>query len=100
MKTIPLIAMLALAALAVGGNLWAYEGGTKAVVARMQPEKGEAGFNPILLVPGGELSPGKPVQQFLRRIPQPTLSAERIREEKPGRSLGTKAVVVFEGKGR
>lgn len=95
MKTINLVTVLALVSLGFAGNVWASEGATK-VVAAAGLEQGRSQPGPILLVSGSQLSPTKPVEAFLRRVPQPTLSAESIREEKPGRSFGTKAAVLFQ----
>lgn len=96
MKTINFAVLVALVSLVSAGNVWALEGATKAVVAAAQPEQGKAQGGPLLLASGTELATAKPVQAFLRRIPQPTLSAERIREEKPGHSFGTKVAVLFQ----
>ncbi|MBI2167266.1 MAG: hypothetical protein HYU34_03350 [Candidatus Omnitrophica bacterium] len=96
MKTMKFAVVAALVSLVSAGNVWALEGATKTVAALAQPEQGRSQPGPILLVSSSQLSPTKPVQAFLWRIPQPTLSAERIREEKPGRSFGTKAAVLFQ----
>ena len=96
MKTINFVVVAALVSMVSAGNVWALEGATKAVVAAAQMEQGKAQGGPLLLASGTELAASKPVQAFLRRIPQPTLSAERIREERPGRSFGTKAAVLFQ----
>lgn len=96
MKTLTFLATFMFVFLAVTGNAFSYEGGTKALVVMTHPEKGEADFSPLLVIPHDELTPSKPVQRLLRQIPEPTLSLERIREEIPGPSLGTKAVVLFQ----
>lgn len=96
MKKAAAVTLALLFALGFAGNAFAYEGGTKMVAAMNQPERGEPQFSPILLVPHESLTPSKPVLRLLHRIPEPTLSAERIREEVPGRSLGTKGVVRFQ----
>lgn len=77
-------------------TLPAYEGGTKLVAsvarpAEMQPSRS----GPLVLVPYDSLAPGKAVTGLIRRIPEPTLSATRIREGGPGQSLGTKSSVRF-----
>jgi hypothetical protein len=92
------IVLLAIAALALGlaGSAFAYEGGTKLVATMTQPERGEAAYGPITLVPYDSLTGSKPVVEFLRQIPEPTLAVARLREEKPGRSTGTKEVVLFQ----
>lgn len=96
MKKATAVAMVAVVVFGFSGNLFAYEGGTKMVAAMNQPERGEAQFAPLILVPYDSLTPSKPVVQLLRRVPEPTLGAGRIREEIPGRSLGTKGPVRFQ----
>lgn len=97
MKNGTVVVTLAILILGFGGYGLAYEGATKAVAVMTYPEKGETEFGPILLIPSEEMAPAKPVQQLLRRVPEPTLSIERIRTEKPGTTSGTKAVVLFQG---
>lgn len=94
------VTIVLLFVLGFAGNAFAYEGGTKMVAAMNQPERGEAQPGPILLVPGTSLTPSKAVVRFLHRIPEPTLAPERIREERWGPSLGTKALVRFQKEGR
>lgn len=96
MKTRVVMGIVLMSTFALGVNALAYEGGSKMVAAFAHPEKGEAEFGPLSVVPSEVLTPGKPIVQMLHRLPQPTLSVERIREERPGRSLGTKAVVLFQ----
>ncbi len=96
MRNIAIFALASILLLGMGGNLWAYEGGTKAVAAMGTPAKGEGQWGPIFVVPGHEMSPGKLIERYLRWIPEPTLGVERLREEKPGRSLGTKETVLFQ----
>jgi len=97
MKNIMTLTLVMLFAVAVNG--FAYDGGTKLVATMTQPDPGEVQFGPIWVVPSHELSPSKTVQTLLYRVPEPTLSIERIREEKPGRTSGTKAVVLFQKRG-
>jgi len=78
------------------GNLWAYEGGTKWVSTFAHPEKGKMGASAFPASTDYRLSGTKLVVQFLHRMPEPTLSMERIREETPGPSLGTKSIVLFQ----
>lgn len=96
MKKATAVAIVALVVFGFSGNLFAYEGGTKMVAAMNQPERGEPQFSPLLLVPHESLTPSKLIVRFLHRIPEPTLGRERIREEVPGRSLGTKGLVRFQ----
>lgn len=98
MKNITWLVALAVI-LTFAGNAWTYEGGTKLIATMTQPAKGEVQFGPIRVVPSHELSPSKTVQTLLYRVPEPTLSIERIREERPGRTSGTKAVVLFQRRG-
>ena len=91
--------MMTLAAFSVGvaGTAWGFEGGTKAVASmNFRPEYRaiEPGPAPVLSYEPWRGS--KPVVELLRRFPKPTLSLEKIREETPGASLGTKAVVLFQ----
>ena len=95
MKTVAIVGAVVMV-FAFAGNAWAYDGGTKAVIAMTNPPRGIAEYSPILVVPHDQLTPTKPIVQLLRRIPEPTLSVERIREEKWGPSTGTKAVVLFQ----
>jgi len=77
-------------------NAFAYEGGTKFVATMTHPGEKPASFGPILVVPSSEMTPSKPILKLLNRIPEPTLSVERMRVEKLGPSLGTKALVRFQ----
>lgn len=99
MKSGVLLATLTLLIFGFGITAAAYEGGTKTVATMTHPEKGEVSFSPLVVIPHDALMPSKAVTQLVHRLPQPTLSVERIREERPGQSLGTKAVVLFQ-KGR
>ncbi|MDP3762924.1 MAG: hypothetical protein Q8Q97_02530, partial [bacterium] len=54
----------------------------------------EAGPAPVLSYEPWRSS--KIVLQLLQKFPEPTLAAEKIREETPGPLLGTKAVVLFQ----
>jgi hypothetical protein len=96
MKKTAIFALATLLLVGVGGNLWAYEGGTKAVAAAATPVTGEPQWSPISVVPGYEMSPGKLIEKYLHAIPEPTLGIEGLREEIPGRSLGTKELVLFQ----
>jgi hypothetical protein len=96
MKSAVLLATLTLLIFGLGITAAAYEGGTKTVATMTHPEKGEVQFGPIVVIPHDALTPSKLVTGLLRRLPEPTLSVERIRLEKPGQSLGTKAVVLFQ----
>ncbi len=98
MKSIAFVTVLTLALLGMTTPVAAYEGGTKAVAAMNQPHRAESQPGPLLLVPHNALTPSKPVLRLLNRFPEPTLSVERIREEKQGPSLGTKRVVLFQKK--
>lgn len=100
MKNIALFIAFTLFLFGFGGNVFSYEGGTKLVATMTHPERGEAKFSPLILIPHEELAPSKPVLRLLHRVPEPTLSKARIREEKWGRSLGTKALVRFQKEGR
>ena len=95
MKAIAIVGAVAMA-FAFVGNGWAYEGGTKAVAVMTHPERARAEAGPLFVIPYNELSPGKAITRLLHRVPQPTLSIERIREEKMGPSTGTKTVVLFQ----
>ena len=99
MKTIAIVGILMIAVFGFEGSARAFEGGTKAIVAMTNPEMGGAQYGPLVVVAHHELAPSKPVTGLLRRVPEPTLSIERIREEKPGRSTGTKAIVLFQKEG-
>lgn len=95
MKNVTSLVTLVILILGFGTYAFGYEGGTKVVATLTHPERGAVEAGPVLLTPHNELTPGKAVQQLLRRVPEPTLSIERIRTEKPGRTSGTKAVVLF-----
>jgi len=96
MKNVTLLTLAASVILGISATAFSYEGGTKRVVRMALPQRGPADVSAIPAVLSYELTGSKPVVNFLRRIPEPTLSVERIREEKPGASLGTKAVVLFQ----
>lgn len=100
MKNVTIVAVLTVFALGFVGDAWAFEGGTKLVTTMIQPARAENEKGPLILVSGDLLAPGKAAAGFMRRAPEPTLSIERIREEKPGRSLGTKTAVLFQREGR
>lgn len=95
MKNVTLLVTLAILILGFGTYAFGYEGGTKVVATMTHPERGAVEAGPVLLIPHDELAPSKMVLQLLRRVPEPTLSVERIRTEKPGTTSGTKAVVLF-----
>lgn len=95
MKTFRYLLVVTLVALIFGPSVLAYEGATKVVASMNNPEKGEMQFGPVLLVPHDSLAPGKNTTQLIHRIPQSSLSLERIREERPGRATGTKETVLF-----
>lgn len=97
MKRIVGLTVAALLVGGIGGMAPAYDGGSKMIVTMAMPEKrpAEAGPAPILYY---DMTGSKAVVNFLRRIPEPTLSVERIRLEKPGQTSGTKAVVLFQEK--
>lgn len=96
MKSVTWLLATILIVFGVTVNVFAFEGGTKIVATMTHPQNGETQFAPILLIPHDDLAPSKSVVQFLHRAPKPTLSVERIREEKLGKSFGTKAVVLFQ----
>ena len=100
MKKIALLTLLTVLTFGLAGTASAYEGGTKMVATMTHPEKGAPEWGPLIVIPHDGLTPGKAFQNLLRRVPTPTLSIERIREEKPGRSLGTKPVTRFWKEGR
>jgi hypothetical protein len=96
MRNVALVLVLLIAVFGASSSVWAYEGGTKAVAAMGSAHKeGQAQFGPISVVPSHWLTPGKLIERYLHRIPEPTLTAERLREETPGPSLGTKEVTRF-----
>ena len=96
MKNLILLIALTLLIFGLGINALASEGGTKLIATVTRPEQGQTQFGPIWVVGHDELTASKPVMQFLRHFPKPTLSIENLREEKEGPSLGTKAVVLFQ----
>ena len=100
MKKIALLTLGTLFMFGLAGNVVGYEGGTKLVATMTHPEEGKMVAGPLTLVPYRELNPGKMIERYLHRLPQPTLSAQRIREERPGPSLGTKGIIRFQKKGR
>ena len=96
MKNVAVLTAVALVGFGMAGNAFGYDGASKMVVsmARPEPIKIASGSAPVLSY---DLWRGsKPVLQLLQRVPKPTLTAERIREELPGPSTGTKAVVLFQ----
>ena len=86
--------------LGFGGNALAVSGGTKGVAGMASPVKAEPVWSPLIVPSHDEWMPTKTVGGFLGRIPKPTLSLGAIREERPGRTSGTKAVVLFQMKSR
>lgn len=96
MKNIALFTITILFIFGFAGSLPAYEGGTKVIATMTHPERGESPSSPLILVPHNDLTAGKPFLAFLHRVPRPTLSAARIREEKAGPSLGTKSLIRFQ----
>ncbi len=96
MKKLILLLALIFGIFSFVGNALGFEGGTKAIATRAHPETGETQFGPILVIPHEELATSKPIIEFLQRVPQPAPSIERIREEQLGKSLATKAVVLFQ----
>jgi len=97
MKTIAFVGVVLTVIFGLQGFAPAFEGGTKAVASmNFRPEYRaiEPGPAPVLSYEPWRGS--KPVVELLRRFPKPTLSLEKIREETPGASLGTKAVVLFQ----
>ena len=97
MRHVVLFLVLTTAFLGLGGNLLAYEGGTKLVATMASPAIGEAKSGPTFGLSYG-VNSTKPVVSFFKRMPEPSLSLERIREEKLGRNLGTKEIVLFQKK--
>lgn len=96
MKTITLLAVLTLLLCGLGTNAWAHEGGTKLVATMTHPETGNIQAGPSLSTLEYGVGGTKLIVQFLHRTPEPTLSAERIREESRGSFLGTKSLVRFQ----
>jgi hypothetical protein len=96
MRPLALVTAFALFTLGFGAAGFAAGEGTKLVATMNQPERGEMISSPIQIVSSDALMPGKPVVAYLRRLPEPTLALTRLREEKPGRSTGTKAIVLFQ----
>lgn len=91
MRFVAVSAVLLLCVTGLALNGYGYEGGTKMVAAMNRVGEQEMQPGPILIVPASQLAPSKPVLRLLHRIPEPTLSPERIRVEKrPGASRGTK----------
>lgn len=95
MKTIIVFLTVAFLLGGWGGSTSAYEGGTKFVAAMNQPDRGKIESRQPLISDYG-YGGTKLVVRFLHRMPEPTLSIQRIREEKAGLSLGTKPVVRFQ----
>lgn len=91
-----IIALLGVVSFAATAS--AFDGGTKMVVTMIQPEKGQTVAAPIFVSPRDQGMGTKTVAVMLNRFPVPTLSIQRIREEKRAVSLGTKAVVLFQKK--
>ena len=98
MKNGTWLVMLAILILGFGVTAFGYEGGTKVVATMTHPERRAVRPGPVLLTPYDELTPSKTVLELLRRVPEPTLSLERIRTEILGTTSGTKAVVLFQQK--
>lgn len=96
MKNETLLVTLAILILGFGATAFGYEGGTKVAATMTHPERGAVEAGPILLTPHDAMTPTKSFQELLRRVPEPTLSVERIRTEIPGQTSGTKAVVLFQ----
>ena len=96
MKNLILFLILILGIFSFLGNALGHEGGTKAIATMIHLETGETQFGPIFVIPHEEMAPTKSIVEFLRSVPKPTLSMERVREEQPGKSLGTKLVVFFQ----
>lgn len=101
MKKATLLTLVTIFTFGFLGNISAYEGGTKMVAAMMaHPEEGKMVAGPLAVVPYEELAPGKLIQGYLHELPEPTLSAQGLREEIPGPSFGTKEVIRFQKRGR
>lgn len=100
MKKVVLFAVAALFIFGFVGNVSAYEGGTKFVATMTHPEQERMASGPLILAPYSDLSPGKLIERYLHQLPEPTLSAQGIREETPGPSLGTKGIIRFQKTGR
>jgi len=100
MKKVALFTIAAFFILGFSGTVIGYEGGTKMIAAMTHPEEGKMVSGPLVVVPRSELSPGKLIERYLHRLPEPTLSAQGIREEVPGPSLGTKGIIRFQKTGR
>jgi len=100
MKKVALFTGVALFIFGLAGNVIGYEGGTKLVATMTHPDEGKMVSGPLTLVPYHKLAPGKLIERYLHQLPQPTLSAQTIREEKPGPSLGTKGIIRFQKTGR
>lgn len=100
MKKFTLGTVAAFFIFAFAGNILGYEGGTKWVATLTHPEEMSMTSGPLFLVSYQHLSPGKMIERYLHRMPEPTLSAAGIREERPGLSLGTKIHVRYLKKGR
>ena len=96
MKAIAIVGILMIAVFGLEGTALAFEGGTKAFVAMNQTSGGTTQYSPLVLAAPHEFTPSKPVLQLLHRMFEPPVAGERIRQEKPGRSTGTKAVVLFQ----
>ena len=100
MKKVALFTALTLFIFGFLGNVFSYEGGTKLVATMTHSEEGKMVSGPLSVVSYGELVPGKLIQGYLHQLPKPTLSAETLREEMPGPSLGPKAIIRFQKTGR
>ena len=96
MKNVALVTAFALFIFGFGVTGFASGEGTKLVATMTHPERGEMIYGPVSIVPYDALTATKPVVAYLRRVPEPTLTAARLREEKPGRSTGTKEPVLFQ----
>ena len=100
MRKVALFTVATLFIFGFAGNGFGYEGGTKFVATLTHPEQGEMISAPLVVVPYHQLTPGKLIERYLHRLPEPTFSAQSIREERPGPSLGTKIHVRYLKRGR
>lgn len=101
MKTIALSGMLAIVLFGMAAPLGAYgEEGTKGVVTPAFQGGRHAVSDSRALAPADYTMGTKPVVQFFHRMPEPSLSQKRIREERAANSLATKPVVAFNRKNR
>lgn len=96
MKAIASVGLATLIVLGGAINLWAYEGATKGVAIMAFRDENHAVSDRTMLVPSDYLRGTKPVANLTHRLPEPSLSTERIREEMPGPTTGTKRIVLFQ----